>query len=79
MTEILDEEIRRTGSGISVKATRMEGQPEVVIKGKRSLYLGLTVHGKKREKMAQKNDPTAAHKVDTENIPLLWKAMPRML
>lgn len=73
--EILDEYIRRTGAGITSNFTSADDQPEAVLADKRPLYLGLTVHGKKRKDLARKNDPNVVHHHDTAAIPLLWKAV----
>jgi hypothetical protein len=71
--EMLDEYIRRTGSGIDVKATRKEGEVEPPVEPKKKLYLGLTVHGKKRADLARKHDPDAVDN-DQLSAPLLWRA-----
>ena len=71
--EILDEYIRLTGTGIDVQATRKDGETEVALETKNKLYLGLSIHGKKRTDLARKNDPNAVN-VDQGSIPLLWKA-----
>ena len=50
--EMLDELIRRTGTGIDLKTVRREAIPA---KDKNKLYLGLNVHGKKRADLARKH------------------------
>jgi hypothetical protein len=72
--EMLDEYIRRTGLGINIMAAHKEGEEDVpVFNDKNKVYLGLSVHGKKRMDLAKKNDPNADH-LDREDFPLLWKA-----
>jgi hypothetical protein len=73
--EILDEYIRRTGSGIEVKAIHQEGEAERV-EQKKNVYLGLTVHGKKRADLARKHDPNAVGTDHCDQLcaPLLWRA-----
>lgn len=77
--EILDEYIRRTGVGIEVAVSTADDentdQPDAASgsANERKMYLGLSVHGKKRKDLAQKNDPDA-QKDDGPALPLLWKA-----
>jgi hypothetical protein len=74
--EILDEYIRRTGSGIDMKSNRKQsGDAEVTIavNDKNKIYLGLNVHGKKRADLARANDPGAIRQ-EPFKIPVLWKA-----
>jgi hypothetical protein len=71
--DMLDEHIRRTGCGIDAKITRKDGETGVVSEPKGKLYLGLSVHGKKRADLARKNDPNAID--DNKDLtPLLWRA-----
>jgi hypothetical protein len=76
--EILDEYIRRTGDGISIPAVQKSSETEpapVATNDENRLYLGLSVHGKKRIDLARKNDPNAAGDGDTMDPPLLWRAI----
>jgi hypothetical protein len=70
--EILDEFIRRTGSGIDAVPASDDSDAHP-FQSKSSLYLGLSVHGKKRKDLARKNDPNATGREDFVT-PLLWKA-----
>jgi hypothetical protein len=73
--EILDEYIRRTGAGINIKDTGVSDGPETDTDKKQTLYLGLSVHGKKRKDLVRKNDPNAvAIHGDDGVVPLLWQA-----
>jgi hypothetical protein len=51
----------------------MLGEAELPVEAKKKLYLGLTVHGKKRVDLARKHDPDAVD-TDQPSVPLLWKA-----
>ncbi|KAF8169052.1 hypothetical protein K438DRAFT_1730433 [Mycena galopus ATCC 62051] len=74
--EMLDEYIRRTGSGIKIQVSSAEGDEVVpVVNDKNKVYLGLNVHGKKRTDLAKRNDPDAAQKEDKVEIPLVWQAV----
>ncbi|KAJ6544391.1 hypothetical protein B0H19DRAFT_1170529 [Mycena capillaripes] len=75
--EMLDEYIRRTGSGIKVVQTTTDGEDEVlpVVNDKNKVYLGLSVHGKKRADLAKRNDPDAAQNETPIEVPLVWKAL----
>jgi hypothetical protein len=70
--ELLDEYIRRTGSGINVKALQAQGE-DILLGNERRVYLGLSVRGKKRSDLAAKNDPNAITTA-VMSVPLLWKA-----
>lgn len=80
--EMLDEFIRRTGLGITIEvvATKEEGNElesaGSAVNDKNRVYLGLSVHGKKRHDLARKNDPNATDSSEAvvEN-PILWKAL----
>ena len=76
--DILDEYIRRTGSGIDMKSNRKDTEgPEVIataVNDKNKIYLGLNVGGKKRADLARANDPDASYKEPFE-IPILWEAV----
>lgn len=75
--EILDEYIRRTGSGMDMKSNRKDsGDTEVtaVVNDWNKIYLGLNVHGKKRADLARANDPDASSE-ELYEIPILWKAV----
>lgn len=75
--DILDEYIRRTGSGLDIPAEPVERDVDVdESTNKSNTYLGLSVHGKKRKDLAGKNDPDAQTQLHgSANIPLLWKAI----
>ena len=75
--DILDEYIRRTGYGIDMKSNRTtNGDTEVTtaVNDENKIYLGLSVHGKKRADLARANDP-AADCPEPFEIPILWKAV----
>ena len=75
--EILDEYIRRTGSGIDMKSNRKQSgdaEATIAVNDKNKIYLGLNVHGKKRADLARANDPDAIYKEPFFDIPVLWKA-----
>ncbi|THU85257.1 ankyrin, partial [Dendrothele bispora CBS 962.96] len=77
--EILDEFIRRTGKGVSVKEPSSDRAKEDATSHAMSdstrSYLGLDVHGKKREDLVAKNDRNANAHVDGPIRPLLWQAI----
>ncbi|KAJ7661416.1 ankyrin repeat protein [Mycena polygramma] len=75
--EMLDEYIRRTGSGIKIQTTtELDGDEEVsVVNDKNRVYLGLSVHGKKRTDLAKRNDPDAAQTHEPIKLPLVWQAV----
>jgi hypothetical protein len=74
--EMLDEYIRRTGSGIKIQASSQdEGEIVPAVNDKNKVYLGLNVHGKKRTDLAKRNDPDAAHTQDVVEFPLVWRAV----
>ncbi|THU93789.1 ankyrin [Dendrothele bispora CBS 962.96] len=77
--EMLDEFIRRTGKGVSIKEQSeggtKEGATSHTTTDSTRLYLGLNVHGKKRKDLAAKNDPNADTYVGRPIRPLLWKAI----
>ena len=66
--EMLDEYLRRTGDGIDIKT----GHEETAMNDQNKVYLGLSVHGKKRADLARKNDPNAKHNRTT--YPMVWRA-----
>jgi len=66
--EMLDEYLRRTGDGIVIKT----GHEDTVANDQNKLYLGLSVHGKKRADLAKRNDPNARH--DGTTYPMVWRA-----
>ncbi|KAF5379120.1 hypothetical protein D9615_005878 [Tricholomella constricta] len=80
--EMLDVYIRRTGFGIDIDVKQEEEEDQGVIgvtarNDKDRVYLGLTVHGKKRADLAKMNDPDArANDADTQRFAhcLLWRA-----
>ncbi|KAI5121628.1 hypothetical protein M0805_001157 [Coniferiporia weirii] len=71
--EVVDEIIRRTGLGITISRADV---PKEGVEPKRisNLYLGLTVHGKKRKDLARHADEYASAE-SAEEIPLLWAAV----
>ncbi|KAI5121633.1 hypothetical protein M0805_001162 [Coniferiporia weirii] len=71
--EVVDEIIRRTGLGITISRADV---PKEGVEPKRisNLYLGLTVHGKKRKDLARHADEHASAE-SAEEIPLLWAAV----
>ncbi|KAF8349125.1 ankyrin repeat protein [Amanita rubescens] len=71
--DMLDELIRRVGTGIDLKTVRHEAKDAIPVNDQNKLYLGLKVHGKKRADLARKNDPNAG--VDIQESPLLWRAL----
>ncbi|KAH9895597.1 ankyrin [Cubamyces lactineus] len=77
-TTMLDEVIRRTGTGIDLpklheeEAVDASGATPKILPPK--TYLGLNVHGKKRKDLAQKGDPNAPELSERLDPPLLWKA-----
>lgn len=72
--EMLDQFIRWTGLGIKIQVPKKEGEGEEVFDHSDSkMYLGLSVHGKKRVDLARKHDPNAT-KEKSEDFPLLWQA-----
>lgn len=73
--EVLDEFIRRSGGGISfLGEDQEEDRAAAEATHKQSkLYLGLTVHGKKRKDLANHGDVHARND-STEELPLLWLA-----
>jgi hypothetical protein len=79
--DILDEYIRRTGSGVNIEGARKqagmkegEGELPVITNDDNKLYLGLNVHGKKRMDLARKNDPNAMNNAEVKVLPLVWRA-----
>ena len=75
--EILDEYIRRTGSGIDLKSNQKDsGDTDMItaVNDQNKIYLGLNVHGKKRADLARANDPDATYYEQPFEIPILWKA-----
>lgn len=74
--DILDEYIRRTGSGIDMASNKKDSGDTGVtaaVNDENKVYLGLNVHGKKRADLARANDPNADDETSFE-IPILWKA-----
>ena len=74
--DILDEYIRRTGSGIDMASNKKDSKDSEVtaaVNDENKIYLGLNVHGKKRADLARANDPDAGKATHFE-IPILWKA-----
>jgi hypothetical protein len=72
-SDMLDELIRRAGTGIDLKTVRHEAKDAIPVNDQNKLYLGLKVHGKKRADLARKNDPNAG--VEIQELPLLWRAL----
>ena len=71
--DMLDELIRRAGTGIDLKTVRHEAKDAIPENDQNKLYLGLKVHGKKRADLARKNDPNAG--VEIQEPPLLWRVL----
>lgn len=72
--EMLDQFIRWTGLGIKIPVPKKEGEGDEELDHSDSkIYLGLSVHGKKRADLARKHDPNAK-RVESEDFPLLWQA-----
>lgn len=73
--DIVDETIRRTGIGIDLEQLEEveTDQQESETKPESKLYLGLTVHGKKRKDLAK--HAGNAQSRDQSQIPLLWLAI----
>ncbi|KAF8075783.1 ankyrin repeat protein [Lyophyllum atratum] len=69
--DMLNEYIRKTGLGVEVQQDHTD-QEVRARNDKNRLYLGLTVHGKKRTDLAKMNDPNATQGFDL--YPLVWKA-----
>ncbi|GLB33192.1 putative ankyrin repeats (3 copies) containing protein [Lyophyllum shimeji] len=69
--DMLDAYIRKTGRGIEVQHDH-EDQEVKARNDKNRVYLGLTVHGKKRADLAKMNDPNATTHYNI--YPLVWKA-----
>ncbi|KAG5643246.1 hypothetical protein DXG03_001296 [Asterophora parasitica] len=71
-TDMLDHFIRKTGRGIVVQKDNSD-QDITTQNDKERVYLGLSVHGKKRADLAKMNDPNArVQPVDTHG--LVWRA-----
>ncbi|KAF7354601.1 Ankyrin repeat protein [Mycena sanguinolenta] len=74
--EMLDEYIRRTGSGIKIQVNTADKDEIVtVVNDKNKVYLGLNVHGKKRTDLAKRNDPDASQHEERAEVPLVWRAV----
>ncbi|KAJ7166058.1 ankyrin repeat protein [Mycena filopes] len=76
--DMLNEYIRRTGAGITIQKTTNapEGEDDIpVVNDKNRVYLGLTVHGKKRTDLAKRNDPNASQDEEKAEVPLVWLAV----
>ncbi|KAJ8508418.1 hypothetical protein ONZ45_g9303 [Pleurotus djamor] len=72
--DILEEYIRRTGYGISIKLDPKDEEEVRAMNDGNRVYLGLNVHGKKRADLARKNDPNAQNHTTEVAIPLVWLA-----
>ncbi|KAF8335572.1 ankyrin repeat protein [Amanita rubescens] len=72
-SDMLNELVKRTGTGIDLKTVRHEAEDAIPVNDENKLYLGLKVHGKKRADLARKNDPNAG--VEIQEPPLLWRAL----
>lgn len=73
--DMLDEYIRRTGRGIKIQVATHDEEDIPVVNDKNKVYLGLSVHGKKRTDLAKRNDPNASQKEDKVHVPLVWQAV----
>jgi hypothetical protein len=74
---MLDEFIRRTGVGLDAVASETsDGQEDLqALINRKKIYLGLTVHGKKRTDLAKRSDPNAVESFTEDFVPMLWKAI----
>ncbi|KAJ7583431.1 ankyrin repeat protein [Mycena floridula] len=74
--DMLHEYIVRTGGGIlAPRETLSESDDDLRnVDDKHRVYLGLSVHGKKRKDLAAKNDPDAVQSQETSFTFLLWRA-----
>ncbi|KAJ7775633.1 ankyrin repeat protein [Mycena maculata] len=73
---MLDEYIRRTGLGLKILNSTAHGEEEIpVANDKNKVYLGLSVHRKKRADLARRNDPNASQTEVETKIPLVWQAV----
>ncbi|KAJ3734551.1 ankyrin repeat-containing domain protein [Lentinula guzmanii] len=77
--DMLDEYIRRTGCGIHLESQSQDDEEEEKVihatNDKNKIYLGLSVHGKKRKDLARQNDPSNLHQVQDQDTPILWRAI----
>ncbi|KAJ7775677.1 ankyrin repeat protein [Mycena maculata] len=74
--DMLDEYIRRTGLGLKILNPTAHREEEIpVVNDKNKVYLGLSVHGKKRTDLAKRNDPNASQTEVQKEIPLVWQAV----
>ncbi|KAJ7066903.1 ankyrin repeat protein [Mycena belliarum] len=74
--DMLDEFIRRTGQGIKIQSPAQNEEDDVpVVNDKNRVYLGLSVHGKKRTDLAKRNDPDAVHADERAEVPVVWSAV----
>ncbi|KAJ7196941.1 ankyrin repeat protein [Mycena pura] len=73
--EMLDEYIRRTGSGINIEtAVKAGDEPLPVVNDMNRIYLGLNICGKKRTDLAQRIDPNELQK-EKFTVPIVWQAV----
>ncbi|KAI5121629.1 hypothetical protein M0805_001158 [Coniferiporia weirii] len=77
--EMVDEIIRRSGLGVNLDhlVASDDSAQRTGIKPSGKLYLGLTVHGKKRKDLARRVDGHASGHSEEVIIPLLWTAIQR--
>ncbi|KAL5531740.1 hypothetical protein ACEPAG_4617 [Sanghuangporus baumii] len=73
--EIVDEIIRRSGIGIDLTQLDVSENSARPTSDTSKLYLGLTVHGKKRKDLARYIEGDHSNKKDHNRIPLLWSAI----
>ncbi|KAJ3987613.1 ankyrin repeat protein [Lentinula detonsa] len=75
--DMLDEYIRRTGCGIYLESQDDEEEEKIIhaTNDKNKIYLGLSVHGKKRKDLARQNDPSNIHQDQDQDTPILWRAI----
>ncbi|KAJ7499894.1 ankyrin repeat protein, partial [Mycena latifolia] len=74
--DMLDEYVRRTGLGIKIQVPPPNGEDDIpIINDKNKVYLGLSVHGKKRTDLAKRNDPDASQQEERAEMPLVWRAV----
>lgn len=75
--ELLDEVIRRSGLGLDLSQLVVSDSSMQLAPNNSKLYLGLTVHGKKRKDLARYIEGGHSHSYDNDRdrIPLLWTAI----
>lgn len=72
--EIVEEIIRRAGLGINLSQAVVSDNDALPLENNTNLYLGLTVHGKKRKDLARHIEGNHPESRSNE-LPLLWTAI----